>query len=149
MLPTLLQLVSRRFRKSLREAEHQTEHVLRHGAVVDPARVGENDVAVDELRKQHRIDTGAGPVYPAQTIGVVPDVTQVRLAEAPAEQHFRTRKHFRQLLDRTGKAQLHLRRDGLDARHLFGAAGTLNDDNGVCAHTRRGFFMPVGLRRSW
>ena len=65
------------------ECQYQAENVLSHGAIEDSAGVGQYHVAVDQLRKQHGIYAGAGPMYPLQVARVGPDAAQIRVTEAP------------------------------------------------------------------
>ena len=58
------------------EHDDHTHHVVGHRRDVGPSRVGDHDVALDELRHLgNLVDAGAGAVHPPELLGGDEDLT--------------------------------------------------------------------------
>ena len=113
-------------RYALGKAQHHAEYPLRYRPIEDAARVGQHDIAIDQLREHGRIDAGAGPVNPAQPVGRTPGLPQVVGAEIPAQQRVRARQRRAQLVGAGGKANFRLSGKFRETRNLVYPARALH-----------------------
>src|ERR1700730_2462285 len=82
----MLALVLERRVQVLAEREHQPDRVLGEGIVKDVPRVGEHDIARDQLGEEHCLDTCSPHLNPAELREVAPVVANVATADIPDQQ---------------------------------------------------------------